>query len=47
MKNNLINQFTKSLIIDKPRKNKVTSQQITSTLIISALSGMYVKHIGS
>ena len=38
MKNKLINQFTKSLIVENNRKNKVTTQNITSTLITTALN---------
>jgi len=38
----LINQFTKSLIKEKKRKNKVGTQQITSTLITAALTLAFV-----
>jgi len=42
MKQQLINQFTKSVIFEEQRKNKITSQQITSTLITSALNLSFV-----
>ena len=38
----LVNQFTKSLIREKQRKNKVSTQQITSTLITAAVSLAFV-----
>ena len=38
----LINQFTKSLIREKKRKNKVGTQQITSTLITAAVTLAFV-----
>lgn len=38
----LVNQFTKSLIREKQRKNKVITQQISSTLITAALSLSFV-----
>ena len=38
----LINQFTKSLIKEKKRKNKVGTQQITSTLITAAVTLAFV-----
>jgi len=38
----LVNQFTKLLIREKQRKNKVGTQQITSTLIIAALTLAFV-----
>ncbi|MFH1013605.1 MAG: transposase [Thermoplasmatota archaeon] len=38
----LVNQFTKSLIKEKHRKNKVSTQQITSTLITAAISLAFV-----
>ncbi len=41
-KTQLINQFTKSLIKEKKRKNKVGTQQITSTLITAALTLAFV-----
>ncbi len=41
-KKQIINQFTKSIIGERQRKNKVTSQQITSTLITSALELAFV-----
>lgn len=41
-KKQIINQFTKSIIIEKQRKNKVTTQQITSTLITTALELAFV-----
>jgi hypothetical protein len=41
-KTQLINQFTKSLIKEKKRKNKVSTQQITSTLITAAVTLAFV-----
>jgi len=41
-KTQLVNQFTKSLIKEKQRKNKVGTQQITSTLITAAISLAFV-----
>src|SRR4030042_7029570 len=41
-KEQLVNQFTKSLIREKQRKNKVSTQQITSTLIIAAVTLAFV-----
>ena len=41
-KKQIVNQFTKSLIVEKERKNKVTTQNITSTLIITALELSFV-----
>jgi hypothetical protein len=41
-KKQIINQFTKSIMVEEKRKNKVTSQQITSTLITSALNLAFV-----
>jgi hypothetical protein len=41
-KTQLVNQFTKSIIKEKHRKNKVGTQQITSTLITAALSLAFV-----
>lgn len=41
-KKQIINQFTKSLIVEEQRKNKVTTQQITSTLITAALELAFV-----
>ena len=41
-KKQLLNQFTKSIIVEEHRKNKVTTQQITSTLITTALSLAFV-----
>jgi hypothetical protein len=41
-KKELINKFTKSLIVEQKRKNKVTNQQITSTLITTCLSLAFV-----
>jgi hypothetical protein len=38
----LVNQFTKSLIKEKKRKNRVSTQQITSTLITAAVSLAFV-----
>jgi len=38
----LVNQFTKSIIREKQRKNKVGTQQITSTLISAAISLAFV-----
>lgn len=41
-KKQIINQFTKSIITEEQRKNKVTTQQITSTLVTTALSLAFV-----
>jgi len=41
-KNQIINQFTKSLIVEKQRKNRVATQQVTSTLTIAALNLAFV-----
>lgn len=41
-KKQIINQFTRSIIVEEERKNRVTSQQITSTLITSALELSFV-----
>ncbi len=41
-KEQLVNQFTKSIIKEKQRKNKVSTQQITSTLITAAISLAFV-----
>jgi putative transposase len=41
-KTQLVNNFTKSLIREKQRKNKVSTQQITSTLITAAISLAFV-----
>jgi len=41
-KHNLINQFSKQLIVEETRKNKVTTMQITSTLIVSAITLAFV-----
>ena len=41
-KEQLVNQFTKSLIREKQRKNKVSTQQITSTLITAAVTLAFV-----
>jgi hypothetical protein len=41
-KTQLVNQFTKSLIREKQRKNKVSTYQITSTLITAAISLAFV-----
>jgi len=38
----LVNNFTKSLIKEKQRKNKVSTQQITNTLITAAISLAFV-----
>jgi len=42
MKNKIINQFSKQLIVEENRKNKVTTMQITSTLITSAINLAFV-----
>ena len=42
MKNKIINQFSKQLIVEETRKNKVTTMQITSTLITSAINLAFV-----
>ena len=41
-KQQLVNQFTKSIISEEQRKNKVGTNQITSTLITAALSSAFV-----
>jgi hypothetical protein len=41
-KKQIINEFTKSLVTEEQRKNKVTTQQITSTLVITALNLAFV-----
>lgn len=41
-KTQLVNQFTKAIVREKQRKNKVGTQQITSTLITAALSLSFV-----
>lgn len=41
-KKQIINQFTRSIITEEQRKNKVTSQQITSTLITTSLELAFV-----
>jgi len=41
-KKELINCFTKSLVVEEQRKNRVTTNGITSTLIVSALSMAFV-----
>jgi len=41
-KTQLVNQFTKSLIREKQRKNKVSTQQITNTLITAAVTLAFV-----
>lgn len=41
-KKQIINQFTTSIIVEEQRKNRVTTQNITSTLIISALELAFV-----
>ena len=38
----IINQFSKSLICSKPRKNQVKTQDITSTLILAATNLAFV-----
>lgn len=38
----LVNQFTKSIIVEKQRKNKVSTSQITNTLINAALTLAFV-----
>lgn len=42
MKDKLIKQFTKSLIAEKQRKNRVTTSGITSTMILSAINLSFV-----
>ena len=42
MKNQIINQFTKSIVVEKQRKNKVTSKDITCTLITAAVDLAFV-----
>ena len=41
-KQQLVNQFTKSIIIEEQRKNKVSTIQITSTLIDAGLNTAFV-----
>ena len=41
-KQQLVNQFTKSIITEEKRKNKVGTNQITSALITAALSSAFV-----
>lgn len=41
-KKQIINQFTKAIITEEQRKNKVTTQQITSTLITTSLELAFV-----
>lgn len=41
-KQQLVNQFTKSIITEEQRKNKVGTNQITSALITAALSSAFV-----
>lgn len=41
-KKQIINQFTKSIITEEQRKNRVTTHQITSTLITTALELAFV-----
>lgn len=41
-KKQIVNQFTKSIIVEEERKNKVTTQQITSTLITTSLELAFV-----
>jgi putative transposase len=41
-KKQIINRFTKSIIVEEQRKNRVTTQQITSTLITAALNLAFV-----
>ena len=41
-KQQLVNQFTKSIIVEEQQKNKVGTNQITSTLITAALSSAFV-----
>jgi hypothetical protein len=41
-KKQIINQFTKAIITEEQRKNKVTAQQITSTLITTSLELAFV-----
>ncbi len=41
-KKQIINQFTRAVITEEERKNKVTTQQITSTLITTALNLAFV-----
>jgi hypothetical protein len=41
-KQQLVNQFTKSIIVEGQQKNKVGTNQITSTLITAALSSAFV-----
>ena len=41
-KNQIIKQFTSPIIVEKQRKNKITSAQITSTMILSAINLAFV-----
>ncbi len=41
-KQQLVNQFTKSIITEEQRKNKVGTNQITNALITAALSSAFV-----
>jgi len=41
-KTQIIKQFTKSVIVEKQRKNKVSSTQITSTMMLSAINLAFV-----
>ena len=41
-KQQLVNQFTKSIILEKQRKNKVRTNQITSTLTTASLDLAFV-----
>lgn len=42
MKNKIINQFSKELIVEEKRKNKVMTMQVTSTLITAAVNLAFV-----
>ena len=41
-KNQIIRQFTKSIVVEKQRKNRVTASGITSTMILSAINLSFV-----
>jgi hypothetical protein len=41
-KKRIINQFTRSIMVEEERKNKVTTQNVTSTLITTALELAFV-----
>ncbi len=41
-KHQIIKQFTKELIVEKQRKNKISTSQITNTMILSALNLAFV-----